>query len=1151
MQLLDSCALPEAQFATLTILLQLNDIYDSQYGSQNVSGLLNENDERGGSSHSLLLPEDGDQNSDISDTEGNPCKKSEDDEADISAGSTNDPLFENEYYRSRNTTKSNLHPKRSTEPLTHAVLSESMTVISPTTLLPEGAHSRSMESLEIHLMQEFGFRDDFRGIGGPQSVYRDNKESCDTVVDHDHGKWGESEKDEQNVENSLEREDEGEVNGRNGRSNSRVRFHTDTKEGAMDDSNVVNEENAPSSAQNRKMMENEDTPFPFENQLTVESYSPPSFHLTCSLGLTLFYVAVFVESIGELSEGCNGIIQDGQLSIEKDNMKILKQCAAALLPNVSWQTTLSQHATASRMKRKRGGMVILTVGITGPAYDLYGASPVVANLPQRLRESVRTLSALNTVSPSRIVKLKDAGKQTEHRSSPQQQKHASSKRSFIKTKSKPLSKRKDVVTDPSSGSSHQPTSLIAYDHSYFQQLYRALLASLLNDDDGYLSSGNIAPSNSSDFGMPGGVLSSQKIDGSVHSHQSSSPTIDSELSIPPNHNSRSSGGGKKKLFTFSRQRNSRASTGYETGDSISSGTPQDHKNYASDALFPSDRFSSQVRNAAEMVERMSLQLEVLSIAEEDMALPLYSKYDDSGDILSGGNGDRKRLLPSKSPKVSLASHGGTTHVSGRFGKPAAPSDLSGFDFKPKPSSSRPHVMNSPGSVAGTSSTSLVGSVSDDASILSGNDTATTSSRFTASSSSQSSVPTLSKSKRDLVTTSSRSLFVQRRRAAAAVAASPTRAGSEANPGPSKPPLFPHERQSATMLLFNPFGVEQIEDIGDDVSKEKSNDSNAEEALSIASVSTKDTAMSGSAPPSPLSHINATISDSVSGDERDVGHEHSLPQDPGSSMKEPLVHLDVALALNEDLTCEYKKSKLSTLSVEGTLQVRVKITQQGEYSPQPQAPIPFFLVFQDHFSHIKSLQENKKFVEHLTPEEGVEEREFIYCVSVPREEEFYPIVRYKCCSALRPVPIRVQSRVRAQGNSCRVALQISSNPQNPSELAQLTIIMSVPTGILGETLRCNPPGGVWNDEKKVVLWCVSELGGGEKFQLQALFDIDATVLGEEGNLVEKIEFPVLARCQCSGFQLSAVAFEVTDMPDMYPAEVSKSLIRRFRVSHKEK
>lgn len=85
-------------------------------------------------------------------------------------------------------------------------------------------------------------------------------------------------------------------------------------------------------------------------------------------------------------------------------------------------------------------------------------------------------------------------------------------------------------------------------------------------------------------------------------------------------------------------------------------------------------------------------------------------------------------------------------------------------------------------------------------------------------------------------------------------------------------------------------------------------------------------------------------------------------------------------------------------------VRVKSTLQGEYSPKPQAPIPFFLVFQDHFSHIKSLQENKKFVEHLTLENGAGEREFIYCVSVPKEEEFYPIVRYKCSSALRPVPI---------------------------------------------------------------------------------------------------------------------------------------------------
>ncbi|KAL7466172.1 hypothetical protein ACHAXS_006461 [Conticribra weissflogii] len=1147
MQLLDSCALPEAQFATLTILLQLDDLDDSQHDSETGTTLLNDEGERG-------RPE----------VEENDCRgvsdenidcENEDDEADKSAGSPNNPQHENEFPKSRIRGNCNSwttrQPKRRTQPLTHAVLRESMTVISPTTVLPEGAHFRSMESLQIHLMEKFGFRDDFRGIGGPPSdVNRDNEKG---TVDNEDGERGESKHDQHNAETNSERGYGGQDNGRNERSNSRVRFHTDTKEGSLNEikRKVVSEENASSSVGNRNMMEDESTPFQFENQLRVECYSPPSFHLNCSLGLTLFYVAVFVENIDEFSsEDGKVLVEDGHSRIEKDSMKTLKQCAAVLLPNVSWLKRFP-HFAASTEREKRGGLVILTVGITGPAYDLYGASPVIATLPQRLRETVGTLSALNTVSPSNLEASKNLGKQAEQTSRPQQQQHVSPKRSLLKTKSKPSSKPKDVIIDPSPGPSQQQTSHVTYNHSYFRQLYSALLASILNDDDGYLAIGNIAPSNSSDFRMPEDVSSSHKIDGSVHSQQSLPLTIDSESTILSNPNTRSSGAGKRKLFTFSRKRNSRLSMGYETGDSISSAIPHDKKDYASDALYRSDRSSSQVQNAAEMVERMSLQLEVLSLAEEDMALPLYSKYKVAGGMASLGSGDHKRLLPSRSPKTPQASHGGTAHTSGRFGKLAAPSDLSGFDFKPKSSSSQQNVMNSAGSVGGTSSTSVMGSSSDDASILTGNDAATTSSKFTASSSSQSSVPTLSKPKRDMATTSSRSRFVQRRKAAAAAAANPTWAGSEANASPSKPPLFPHERQTALVPLFDPFGVEEDGDIRNDISKENNNDSNAKESVSIASVSTNATPTSASSPTSPSPRIDGTISYSFSGDGSDAGDGRSISQDIESGIKESLVHLDVDLALNEDLTCEYKKSKLSTLVVEGTLQVRVKSTHRGESPPQSQAPIPFFLVFQDQSSHIKALQENKKFVEHLIPEEGVEEREFIYSVSVPREDEFFPIVRYKCSSVLRPVPIRVQSRIRAQDKSCRVALQISSNPQNPSGLAQLTIIMSIPKGVLGKTLRCNPPGGVWNEEKQVVVWCVSELGGGEKFQLQAVFDTDDTVFGNEGNLAEILEFPVLARCQCSGAQLSNVAFEVTDMPDMYPADVSKSLIRRFRVSHKEK
>lgn len=265
---------------------------------------------------------------------------------------------------------------------------------------------------------------------------------------------------------------------------------------------------------------------------------------------------------------------------------------------------------------------------------------------------------------------------------------------------------------------------------------------------------------------------------------------------------------------------------------------------------------------------------------------------------------------------------------------------------------------------------------------------------------------------------------------------------------------------------------------------------------------------------------------------------------------------MGLALNEDLTCEYHRSKLSSLTVEGTVQVRVRSmpgddNEEGEGSSA--APPPFLLAFRDRSGHIKALQENKKFVENVTREtagDADENREFTYAVGVPREEEYFPVVRYKCGSSLRPVPIRVQSRVRTQGKHCRIALQISSNPQNPSDLVHLTIIMGVPPGVDGESLRCNPPGGVWNEKKRVVLWCVSELGGGEKFQLQSIFQIEEENAEEE----KELEFPVLARCQCSGAQLSDVELEVSEASsDLFPAAtagVSKTVVRRFRVSHKE-
>ena len=224
----------------------------------------------------------------------------------------------------------------------------------------------------------------------------------------------------------------------------------------------------------------------------------------------------------------------------------------------------------------------------------------------------------------------------------------------------------------------------------------------------------------------------------------------------------------------------------------------------------------------------------------------------------------------------------------------------------------------------------------------------------------------------------------------------------------------------------------------------------------------------------------------------------------------------------------------------------------------EAPVPFLLLVHDHSHHLKSVQENKRFVQKVDDAQSASQ-EYTYSITLPREDEYFPVVKYKCSNKLRPVPIRVQSRVRTQGSAVRVALQISSNPQNPSDLNHLTIIMGVPKGVVkGQSLQCNPPGGSYNSQKSVVLWCVSELGEGEKFQLQAVFELEDEYANAHNDaeatshLASKLEFPVLARCQCSGFQLSDVEVDVVDTADRYnPAEITGTVIRRFRVSHKEK
>jgi len=274
--------------------------------------------------------------------------------------------------------------------------------------------------------------------------------------------------------------------------------------------------------------------------------------------------------------------------------------------------------------------------------------------------------------------------------------------------------------------------------------------------------------------------------------------------------------------------------------------------------------------------------------------------------------------------------------------------------------------------------------------------------------------------------------------------------------------------------------------------------------------------------------------------------HNSPEASRITEVDYISRIQVNVALNEDLTCTYKQGKISSCAVEGVVQIQVK-SDASENTP-------FFLLIRDSSRHIRMIQENRRYADDMTEhlsEENEEDNslDHKFTISVPSAQNYFPVMRYKCSPELRPVPIRVQTRVRIQQGFCRVALQISSNPANEDDLTDLTIIMSVPSEVRGESLSTHPPGGVWNAVKRSVIWCVAELGDGEKFQLQAQFELDEEKIKTAE--AEKPKFPVLVRCQCMYAQLSGIELEVADIPDVFPAEVTMKLARRFRLMHRER
>lgn len=66
-----------------------------------------------------------------------------------------------------------------------------------------------------------------------------------------------------------------------------------------------------------------------------------------------------------------------------------------------------------------------------------------------------------------------------------------------------------------------------------------------------------------------------------------------------------------------------------------------------------------------------------------------------------------------------------------------------------------------------------------------------------------------------------------------------------------------------------------------------------------------------------------------------------------------------------------------------------------------------LVVRDPSGHVDSLQENKKFADDVSgsvSKSRGSDNDHKFAVAIPKGDNYFPVLRYKCVGDLRPVPI---------------------------------------------------------------------------------------------------------------------------------------------------
>ena len=150
---------------------------------------------------------------------------------------------------------------------------------------------------------------------------------------------------------------------------------------------------------------------------------------------------------------------------------------------------------------------------------------------------------------------------------------------------------------------------------------------------------------------------------------------------------------------------------------------------------------------------------------------------------------------------------------------------------------------------------------------------------------------------------------------------------------------------------------------------------------------------------------------------------------------------------------------------------------------------------------------------------------------------------------------VERKITRNGTRVRIAVQVRSRLDNVGDMKDMTILVSVPEKVNGDTIQLtrggnnnnnnNSNNGVWDDLKRTITWKFPHLVKGQSELVVA----EAELWNAPATHEDETPFPVMFRCSSTSDSITALDWKVAQVSGSPSYLTSAAIKRDFRILHR--